>query len=82
VSAELAAPEPCKTATSKVDPDSPAVMALPLRMAVAHAQFEAIHPYGAGNGRVGRLLPPLTMAAEGLPPLYLPGYLPVARRGN
>jgi Fic family protein len=59
----------------RVDVSSPALMALPLRMAVAHVQFEAIHPFSDGNGRVGRLLPPLMMAAEGLPPLYLAGYL-------
>lgn len=62
------------------DPGSPAQMALPLRMAVAHAQFEAIHPFGDGNGRVGRLLPPLMLAAEGLPPLYLAGYLKSRQR--
>jgi Fic family protein len=64
----------------QVDPDSPALMALPLRMAIAHVQFEAIHPFSDGNGRVGRLLPPLMMAAEGLPPLYLAGYLKTNQR--
>lgn len=64
----------------QMDPGSPARMALPLRMAVAHAQFEAIHPFSDGNGRVGRLLPPLMMAAEGLPPLYLAGYLKTRQR--
>lgn len=64
----------------QVDPDDPALMALPLRMAVAHVQFEAIHPFSDGNGRVGRLLPPLMMAAEGLPPLYLAGYLKAHQR--
>ncbi len=59
----------------QVDPNDLALMALPLRLAVAHVQFEAIHPFSDGNGRVGRLLAPLMMAAEGLPPLYLAGYL-------
>ncbi len=64
----------------QVDISSTAMMALPLRLAVAHAQFEAIHPFSDGNGRVGRLLPPLMMAAEGLPPLYLAGYLKARQR--
>ncbi|MFD2781165.1 Fic family protein [Novosphingobium pokkalii] len=38
------------------------------RMAVAHAHFEAVHPFADGNGRVGRLLLPLMMAAEGQVP--------------
>jgi len=45
------------------------------RMAVIHAQFETIHPFADGNGRVGRILLPLMLAAEGLPPVYLAGYL-------
>ena len=45
------------------------------RMAVVHAQFETIHPFSDGNGRVGRILLPLMLAAEGLPALYLAGYL-------
>ena len=46
-----------------------------LRMAIAHAQFETIHPFINGNGRVGRLLLPLMLAAEGYPPIYLAGFL-------
>ncbi len=45
------------------------------RMAVAHAHFEAVHPFRDGNGRVGRLLLPLMMAAEGHVPLYLSSYI-------
>jgi Fic family protein len=45
------------------------------RMAVAHAHFEAVHPFRDGNGRVGRLLLPLMMAAEGRTPLYLSPYI-------
>jgi Fic family protein len=46
-----------------------------VRMAVAHAHFEAVHPFRDGNGRVGRLLLPLMMAAEGHTPLYLSSYI-------
>lgn len=45
------------------------------RMAVAHAHFESVHPFRDGNGRVGRLLLPLMMAAEGRVPLYLSPYI-------
>jgi Fic family protein len=46
-----------------------------IRMAIAHAQFETIHPFIDGNGRVGRILLPLMLAAEGYPPVYLAGFL-------
>lgn len=45
------------------------------RMAVAHAHFEAVHPFRDGNGRTGRLLLPLMMAADGEIPLYLSPYI-------
>lgn len=45
------------------------------RMAIAHAHFEAVHPFRDGNGRVGRLLLPLMMAADGQTPLYLSSYI-------
>lgn len=45
------------------------------QVAIAHAQFETIHPYQDGNGRTGRLLMPLLLSSEGHPPLYLSGYL-------
>jgi Fic family protein len=45
------------------------------RMAVAHSHFEAVHPFIDGNGRVGRLLLPLMMAAQGHVPLYLSPYI-------
>ncbi|KQQ14319.1 cell filamentation protein Fic [Methylobacterium sp. Leaf123] len=45
------------------------------RMAVAHAHFEAVHPFRDGNGRVGRLLLPLMMAADGIVPLYISPYI-------
>lgn len=42
-----------------------------LRVAIAHAHFEAVHPFLDGNGRVGRLLIPLMLAAEGHEPVYI-----------
>lgn len=45
-----------------------------VRMAVAHYQFEAIHPYHDGNGRTGRVINILMLIEAGLlrdPILYL-----------
>ena len=45
-----------------------------IRMAVAHYQFEAIHPFTDGNGRSGRVLNSLFLISENLltlPVLYL-----------
>jgi Fic family protein len=49
-----------------------------VRMAVAHYQFEAIHPFTDGNGRTGRLLNILFLVERellSLPILYLSRYI-------
>jgi Fic family protein len=49
-----------------------------VRMAAAHYQFEAIHPFTDGNGRTGRVLNSLFLVEQGLltmPILYLSRYI-------
>lgn len=46
--------------------------------AIAHYQFEAIHPFGDGNGRTGRILIVLHLVKEEIlhwPILYISGYI-------
>jgi Fic family protein len=54
-------------------------MVLPIRLAVGHAHFEAVHPFSDGNGRVGRMLWALQMVAAGRLPLYLSSYVEAQR---
>jgi Fic family protein len=49
-----------------------------VQLAIVHAQFEIIHPFSDGNGRVGRMILPLILHGYGLlssPMLYLSAYL-------
>ncbi|HMO50535.1 MAG TPA: Fic family protein [Kiritimatiellia bacterium] len=54
-----------------------------IRVALAHVQFETIHPFLDGNGRLGRLLIALLLHRDGLltqPLLYLSLYLKQHRK--
>lgn len=60
--------------------DDPVRTPVLVKAALAHAQFETIHPFLDGNGRVGRLLVTLLLCAEehrvlSRPLLYLSLYL-------
>ena len=49
------------------DDHSPLVQA-----AIAHAQFETLHPFGDGNGRTGRALIHVVLRRRGLAPIFVP----------
>jgi Fic family protein len=54
-----------------------------VRTALAHAQFETIHPFLDGNGRIGRLLIAILLEHWSLLPeplLYMSGYLKAHQR--
>ncbi len=60
---ELAA---CLDAFERFLHDQPEPTSPLLRAALAHVQFETIHPFLDGNGRIGRLLIVLQLVADGL----------------
>ncbi|MGH7367773.1 MAG: Fic family protein [Candidatus Rokuibacteriota bacterium] len=71
---------PCLDAWEKFLHDRP----LPplVQVALAHYQFEAIHPFRDGNGRVGRLLITLFLVERGVLPtplLYLSAFFEASR---
>ncbi|MGH2361795.1 MAG: Fic family protein [bacterium] len=43
-----------------------------VQAAIAHAQFETIHPFGDGNGRTGRALVQVILRRRGLAPTFVP----------
>lgn len=43
-----------------------------IQAAVAHAQFETVHPFADGNGRVGRILFGMVLCRSGVAPTVVP----------
>jgi Fic family protein len=53
-----------------------------VQLAIIHVEFEALHPFTDGNGRIGRMLIPLFLAQRKLlssPDFYMSGYLEANR---
>jgi Fic family protein len=67
----------CMAALERFLHDVPGSTPAVIKAALAHVQFETIHPFLDGNGRLGRLLVPLILHVEGVlerPLLYLSLY--------
>jgi Fic family protein len=74
--------EPCMGALETFLHTQAAPGGVLVKTALAHAQFETIHPFLDGNGRLGRLLVTLLLCVEGVlrePLLYLSLFLKVRR---
>lgn len=72
----------CLGALEKFLHDQPEPTPLLIKAALAHVQFETIHPFLDGNGRMGRLLITLLLCGEGAlqePLLYLSLYFKTQR---
>jgi len=53
-----------------------------IKLAILHAEFEALHPFLDGNGRLGRMLVPLLLWQDGLirePMFYISAYFEAHR---
>jgi Fic family protein len=74
---------PCMSVLEKFLHDDPERTPALIKAALAHVQFETIHPFLDGNGRLGRLLITFLLCAEGAlaePLLYLSLYFKTHRQ--
>lgn len=72
----------CLDALEKFLHDQPTRTPVLIKAALTHVQFETIHPFQDGNGRLGRLLITLLLCSEGAlkePMLYLSLYFKTYR---